>query len=191
MKLKNQELPNILNGGDVGILPTDTLYGLVCRAVDEAAVKRLYSLKNRENKPGTIIAANPEQLVDLGLPQDRVKAAAQYWPNPVSVIIPTEKLGYLHQGKSSLACRVVAGPQELIDLLKKVGPLLTSSANHPGEPPATTIGRAKNYFGDSVDFYVDGGDRSSAEPSTVLRIKDKDDDTITIVRQGAYRLKKS
>ncbi len=46
--------------GAVGILPTDTVYGLVARATDKEAVSRLYSLKGRDKKPGTIIAGNIE-----------------------------------------------------------------------------------------------------------------------------------
>jgi L-threonylcarbamoyladenylate synthase len=176
----------LLQTGVVGVIPTDTVYGLVARAADPSAVDRLYELKNRERKPGTLIAASIEQLEELGLKHRYLKAVEQYWPGPLSVIIPCGEpsLGYLHQGVMSLAVRIPAS-SELAELLQKTGPLITSSANHPGEPTANTAGEARNYFGDTVDFYVDGGDLSDHEPSTIIRIVD---DAIEVIREGAVKI---
>lgn len=169
----------------VGIIPTDTIYGVVARAVDRAAVARLYKIKHREQKPGTLIAANIDQLVELGLKRRYLTAVEQWWPGALSVVIPCgEELTYLHQGKRSLAVRI-PDKAELLELLESTGPLLTSSANHPGQPPANTVAEAKAYFGDEVDFYEDGGDLSGHQPSTVVRIVD---DAIEILRPGAVQL---
>lgn len=174
--------------GAVGVLPTDTVYGLVARASDQAAVKRLYDLKLREGKPGTIIAASIDQLETLGLKRRYLKAVEQFWPGAVSVIIPCgSELEYLHEGKSSLAVRI-PDDENLRNLLSQTGPLLTSSANHPGEPTAMTIEAAKEYFGDNVDFYEDGGDLSGRAPSTIIRIVD---DAVEIIRQGAVEIKEN
>lgn len=181
-------LSSLMLAGAVGIIPTDTVYGLVARSGDRAAVKRLYNLKLREGKPGTIIAASIDQLVELGLKRRYLKAAEQYWPGAVSVIIPCgPELEYLHEGLNSLAVRI-PNDKNLLGLLEQTGPLLTSSANHPGEPTATTVDQAKNYFSDKVDFYVDGGDLSGREPSTVIRIID---DAIEVLRQGAIRIREN
>ncbi len=166
-------------------MPTDTVYGLVCRASDERAVAKLYSLKKRENKPGTVIAASIDQLVELGITRRYLKAVEHFWPNPISIIIPTGKtLEYLDLGKGGLAIRLPGKP-ELIHLLQKTGPLLTSSANQPGEKPADTIDEAKKHFGELVDFYVDGGNLSNQEPSTIIRIVD---DAVEIIREGAVKI---
>lgn len=167
----------------LGVIPTDTVYGVVARAEDVAAVKRLYELKSREAKPGSILAANIEQLEGLGLKRRYLTAVEQYWPGPVSVVIPCAdpKLEYLHQGKMSLAVRLPAD-QGLQELLLKTGPLLTSSANPPGLTPANTMNEAKEYFGEKIDFYIDGGDLSDRKPSTIIRIID---DAIEVIRQGA------
>jgi len=181
----NPKLIELIIHGAVGVLPTDTIYGIVCRASDERAVKRLYALKHREHKPGTVIAASIEQLVGLGLKPRYLKAVEQFWPGPVSVIIPCgAELEYLHLGKLSLAVRI---PKDaaLQKLLKKTGPLLTSSANVTKEPPATVIKEAQAYFDGQVDFYVDGGDLSGNEPSTIIRIID---DAIEVIREGAVTI---
>ncbi len=171
--------------GAVGVIPTDTIYGVVARAADELAVTRLYKIKHREHKPGTIIAADIDQLTALGIKHRYLKAVEQFWPGALSVVIPCgAELSYLHQGKFSLAVRIPA-KEELRELLIETGPLLTSSANHPSQAPAHTVHEAQNYFGDEVDFYIDGGDLSGHEPSTVIRIVD---DEIEVLRQGAVKI---
>jgi len=184
--LSDSELARALNQGMVGILPTDTVYGIVCAAKNESAVVRLYQAKHREHKPGTIIAASVAQLVDLGIDAKALEKVAAWWPSPLSVVVPSgDELYYLHQGLESLAVRIPA-PQELRDLLKQTGPLLTSSANQPGEPPATNLTEAKAYFADSVDFYVDGGQTEQSTPSTLIRLDPHN--RIEILRQGAVVL---
>lgn len=180
--------PGVLNAaaqGAVGVIPTDTVYGLACIATDKNAVARLYELKSREHKPGTLIAASIDQLVELGIPRRYLTAVEQYWPNPLSVVIPCgEALEYLHMGKRSLAMRI-PDDRQLVDFLSQTGPLLTTSANQPGEPPAETLEQAQQYFGESVDYYVDAGDRGSRPPSTIIRVVD---DAIEILRQGAITI---
>jgi L-threonylcarbamoyladenylate synthase len=176
----------LLQTGVVGVIPTDTVYGLVARATDQSAVARLYGLKRRESKPGTLIAANIDQLVGLGLKRRYLVAVEHFWPGAVSVIIPATdpSLLYLHQGQQSLAVRVPAD-KVLLALLQQTGPLLTTSANKPGQPPAENIDQAKNYFGGKVDFYMDGGNFSNHQPSTILQVVD---DAINVVRQGAVKI---
>lgn len=175
---------SLLNGGIV-VIPTDTVYGLAARAKDQAAVGCLYNLKNREAKPGTIIAASVEHLVDLGMKRRYLKAVEHLWPGAISVVVPSGfGLGYLDQGKGSLAVRIVANP-ELVLLLEQTGPLLTSSANLTGKAPANTIDEAMEYFGDRIDVYADGGNLSGRAPSTIIRIVD---DAIEILRPGAVKI---
>jgi L-threonylcarbamoyladenylate synthase len=176
----------ILLDGSIGVIPTDTVYGLVARAGDKAAVRRLYELKKRDSKPGTLIAASVEQLEELGLKHRYLKAVEQFWPGAVSVIVPVSnpELSYLHQGKFSLAVRV-PDDSELNKLLKETGPLLTSSANDPGKPTAETLDQAKDYFGDKVDFYEGNVNLSGRQPSTIIRILD---DAVEVVRSGAVKV---
>ena len=183
----SEDVASLLNKpGAVGIIPTDTVYGIVARAQDPEAVSRLYELKNRENKPGTLLAANIEQLQKLGLKHRYLKAVEQYWPGPISVVIPCADpaLNYLHQGKMSLAVRIPDDPL-FQKVLKQTGPLVSTSANQPGQKISNTINEAKSVFGDKVEFYVDGGDLTDREPSTIIRIVD---DAVEVLRQGAVKI---
>ena len=176
----------LLNAGQVIVIPTDTIYGLVARADDQAAVARLYDLKNRENKPGTLIAASVEQLEQLGLKHRYLIAVQQFWPGAVSVVITCgdPALAHLYKDKYSLAVRIPDNA-ELRQLLEQTGPLLTSSANHPGQPAANTVAEAQKYFANEVETYIDGGDLSDHQPSTVIRIVD---DAIEVLREGAVKI---
>ena len=186
--VNNAQAIEQIKKGAVGVMPTDTLYGVVCSAANGAAVQRLYALKSRQIKPGTIVAANIDQLVELGIPRRYLTAVSQYWPGPISVVIPAgAAFNYLHQGKGSLAMRIPSD-ESFRDFLRQSGPLLTTSANIPGEEPASTIEDARRYFGSTVDFYVDGGNLSGREPSTIIRIID---DAVEVIRQGAVKIKES
>jgi L-threonylcarbamoyladenylate synthase len=185
MEITDSKLAELLKNGAVGVLPTDTLYGVVCAAQNQVAAQRLYALKQRDNKPGTVIAASIDQLEELGFKRRYLTAVERFWPNSLSIIIPCgEELTYIHCGLHSIAVRI---PKDLKlqALLAQTGPLLTSSANITGQPAATTIDQAKKYFQDESDFYIDGGDLSQNKPSTIIRVID---DAIEIVREGAVKI---
>ncbi|HRN90260.1 MAG TPA: L-threonylcarbamoyladenylate synthase [Candidatus Saccharibacteria bacterium] len=175
---------HLLTPGEIAVIPTDTVYGVVARVADKQAVARLYKLKHREAKPGTLVAANTKQLIDIGIEPEYLTAIEHLWPGAISVIILCdENLSYVHQGIGSLAVRI-PDDKWLHELLLQTGPLLTSSANQPGEPPATTVAEAKAYFGNQVTWYQDGGTVNRA-PSTVVEIING---SIKVVRQGAVKL---
>jgi len=184
LKMGDERIAQLLGAGKIGVIPTDTLYGLVANAHDTEAVSKLYTLKKREQKPGTLIAASIDQLVELGLKKRYLSTVESYWPNAVSIIIPTgPALPYLHQGQFSLAVRIPKDP-DLQKILDITGPLITTSANHPSEEPAKNIKEAKKYFGEKIDFYVDGGELNG-EPSTIIRVVD---DAIEVLRKGTVKI---
>jgi len=168
--MDKSQLIETLKNNNVVVMPTDTVYGLACSALLPVAVIKMYKIKQRENKPGTILVANISQLVSLGFNQSQVEQAQKYWPGPVSVVLTApDSLEYLHMGKKSLAVRIPE-PKWLIDLLEKTGPLATTSANLPGEPTITDINQAKDLFGTNVDSYIDGGEISGTKPSKIIKI---------------------
>lgn len=181
---KFPEIAGHLHADGIAVVPTDTVYGVVALAASQQGVTKLYDVKARVQKPGTVIAASIDQLVDLGVPRRYLTAVERYWPNSISVILPsTPQLDYLDQGVKTLAVRIPAD-DEFRKLLELTGPLMSSSANLPGEPEATTIQEAQQYFGDKVDLYVDGGERTGS-PSTVIRVID---DAVEVLRQGAVHI---
>ena len=175
----------LLLNGQVGIVPCDTVYGIVCLAALPEKVAQLHILKQRAGKLGTIIAASVQQLIDMGIDKTELSAAAAYWPNPLSVVVTASPhLAYLHQDIGSLAVRIPKN-DALLALLQKTGPLATTSANLADQPTVGTLQEAMVIFGEKVTFYVDGGDFSNAPASTIIRIVNHQ---VEVLRQGAYKL---
>jgi len=168
------DIIKILENGGVGVIPTDTLYGLVAQALNKQAVSRVYRLKQRSvHKPFIILISSYEDLAVFGIKMDRNTESLlkKYWPGPVSIILLStlEKFRYLDRGSEGLAFRLPK-KKKLLEILKKTGPLIAPSANPENKPPAKNIGVARKYFGDKVDFYLSGGTLNS-KPSSLIRIK--------------------
>ncbi|MDP2934252.1 MAG: L-threonylcarbamoyladenylate synthase [bacterium] len=183
------EVVKILKNGGVGVLPTDTIYGLVGSATSKKIVSRIYKLRKRSpQKPFIILIGSFEDLKLFGIKIDKFsrKILNKIWPNSVSVILPCpeKRFFYLHRGNKTLAFRFPR-QKNLIKLLKQTGPLVAPSANPEGMTPAENIKQAKKYFGEKVDFYVDKGTIKGLA-STLVEIKNK---KIVVLRQGAIKIK--
>jgi L-threonylcarbamoyladenylate synthase len=161
----------ILKKGGVGVLATDTLYGLVGSAFSSEAVDRVYKLKQRDRaKPFIVLVSCIEDLEKFGiaLTAKLIEKLKQYWPGPYSILLPvaSERFAYLHRGTHRIAFRL-PDKKDLLEILQQTGPLVAPSANLEGMPPAQNIEEARNYFGANVDFYVDGGEFKN-KASTIL-----------------------
>jgi len=182
------EIIQKLKDGKVGVMPTDTIYGLVGLALNPKAVERIYKLRKRDlQKPMIILIGDVADLETFNIEIDNKTRAIfkKYWPGKVSIILPCEdqKFSYLHRGEKSLAFRL-PGNRDLRGLIKKVGPLVAPSANIEGKKPAETIEEAKKYFSDKVDFYIDGG-TIKTRPSTLIKI---DNGQVRMLREGSVRI---
>jgi len=177
-----KDIIKILKNDGIGILPTDTLYGVVGSAFSKKAVEGIFEVKNRPKESALIVLiSNIKDLekFDIGYTDKLqfVRMLKKFWPGKVSVILEyqnktvAKKFEYIHRGKNAIAFRL-PNKKSLIEILKKTGPLVAPSANPSGLVPASNIKEAKEYFGNRVDFYVSGGTLKS-EPSTLIKI-DKD-----------------
>lgn len=132
-----------LRRGWVIAYPTEAVWGLGCDPFDEAAVMRLLAIKQREVAKGLIlIAATLDQFDGLldwdALPIDRREAVYASWPGPHTWIVPaTGRVPHwitgLHDG---VAVRVSAHPTVVALCTAFGGPLVSTSANTSGRPPA-------------------------------------------------------
>lgn len=170
--MEYEHASSMLKNGGIGILATDTLYGVVGQALNQAAVERIYTVKKRTpTKPFIILISDIADLAlfHIVLTPEMKTNLEQYWPGPVSVILecPEQGFAYLHRDTHTLAFRLPAKP-ELISLIRTTGPLVAPSANPEGLTPAPTIDAARAYFGDTVDFYVSG--LVSDKPSKIIKI---------------------
>lgn len=168
--VNSPEIVRILLQGGIGVVRTDTLYGLIACAADEAAVNKVYALKDRSaHKSPIVLIHDTSQLFDTVSSQTE-QLLGSVWPGPVSVILPsTQAPTWIRRENDSVAYRQ-PNDQSLSQLLARSGPLIAPSANPEGESPAMNIAEAKAYFGNSVDFYIDGGQVMDGTPSQLIRV---------------------
>lgn len=155
----------LLKKGAIGVVRTDTLYGLVAAANNDVAVERVFATKHRSyDKSPIVLIGNLDQLFDA-VDTSVTDRLIGLWPGKNSIILPTHKApDWITRGKSNVAYRL-PDDEKLRSFIEKTGPLVAPSANPEGLPPAMTIAEAEKYFGDSVDFYVDGGTVTDDTPS--------------------------
>ncbi len=166
----SSEVANVLSQGAVGIIRTDTIYGLVARANDKVAVERVFQCKGRDDtKSPIVLISSLDQLFDKPSPEIQALLDS-HWPGKVSIIIPsTNAPDWIMRGNHSVAYRLPES-EELRGLIEQTGPLIAPSANPQGLTPAISIQEAQQYFGETVDFYVDQGRVEDNTPSQLLRI---------------------
>ena len=179
----------LLKAGKVGVIPTDTIYGIVGSALNPQTVEEIYYLRKRvSDKPMIVLIAEVSDLrkFDIDLTPAQIDFLGKIWPNPVSVVLPcpSEEFKYLHRGKRSLAFRMPKNGK-LLELLKQTGPLVAPSANIEDQKPAETINEAKEYFADEVSFYVEGG-KLKSKPSTIVQLNK--DGTHIVLREGLFKV---
>lgn len=163
--IDSPKLVEMLQSGAIGVLRTDTLYGLVASAANQQAVERIYDVKTRNHsKPLIVLIADQSQMFEPA-PAALADALAELWPGPNSIIVPSPAAPeWITRGSGTVAYRIPDNPR-LVRLLQATGPLVAPSANPEGASPAKSWGEAQGYFGDTVDFYVDGGVVLSEAPS--------------------------
>ncbi|WP_186630051.1 L-threonylcarbamoyladenylate synthase [Rhodococcus sp. BP22] len=175
-----------LKSGRLVVMPTDTLYGLGADAFDSSAVTDLLRAKGRGRDMPVPVLVGSWSTID-GLvtgvrprTRDLIKA---FWPGALSLVVQqAPSLAWdLGDAQGTVMLRMPLHPVAL-ELLREVGPLAVSSANISGQPPATTVGEARDQLGGSAAVYLDGGPAEHAVASTIV---DLTSETPRILREGA------
>ena len=161
-----------LRAGGVIACPTEAVWGLSCDPENDAALAHLMRIKERDPAKGVIlVAASMEQfrpwLRQLPLAMHAPLAAS--WPGPNTWLVPDYGLshGLVRGAHDRVALRVTDHP--LMKALCEAfgGPLVSTSANRSGEPPAMSAAEITAIFGDEVAYVVQGELGGNAKPSTI------------------------
>lgn len=174
-----------IKSNQIGVLRTDTIYGLVGLANDERVVQRIYGVKGRDdNKPLIILIADFNDLDKFGINLEESTNAflRRYWPGKVSAVLPFYGSGfdYLTRNHEGLTFRMPDN-QKLRSIIRQTGPIVAPSANPQGLSPASDIKCAKEYFDNKVDFYVDDGKVAGGKASTLIDLSSNEP---IIIRRG-------
>jgi L-threonylcarbamoyladenylate synthase len=173
---------NLLKNGGVVVIPTDTVYGLAAHPSHPEAVKRLYTIKGREeSKPIGFLAANKESVLSYGAKMtSNVKSLAEsYWPGALTLVLECKDGVYegFRVPNHNFTSRL---------LILCGGVLRVTSANLSGKRPATDVPQALAEIGLNADMILDDGVSPGGVPSTV--VKAMRDGEIEVLRQGAIEI---
>jgi L-threonylcarbamoyladenylate synthase len=164
----------ILNHGIV-VVPTETVYGLVCSVFDESAVKRIFDIKGRTfDKPLPVFFDSIEQIIAVlgseNVPESAIKLFQKYSPGPLTVIIKCGKAipTTVTAQTETVGIRIPHSPI-ILSVIERVGkPLASTSANHSNQPSHTDAKAVIAELGDTADLILDAGICGSGKPSTVI-----------------------
>ena len=171
--------------GAVGVFPTETFYGLGGNALDESAVERVFTCKQRPVEKSLLILIKRDWLLDFAVVTEKIDTLLdEFWPGALTVVLPANKHlpEFLKGPGNTIAVRHSPSKfvDELLGILNK--PLIGTSANLSGQSNCQTVEEAFKQLGPLVEFWLDGGLTRGGLPSTVV---DAGEPNFRIIRKGA------
>ncbi|MBV9278748.1 MAG: threonylcarbamoyl-AMP synthase [Chloroflexi bacterium] len=146
----------LLREGGVAIVPTDTVYGLAASVFRADAVERIFAVKQRAPEarvPVLLASAADLSVLVEDVPRLAWKLIDVLWPGPLTLVLPARSSApdVITRGTDTVAVRV-PGARSCLQLLATLGePLVGTSANRSGQPPALTAQEAFRQVGSGVD----------------------------------------
>lgn len=179
-----KEIIDVINNDGIVIMPTDTIYGIVAKATNEDVIKRVYSLKKRDDrKPMLILVSDNEMLKNYVSSINKVEQTLidNLWPGPLTIIFDKKNISDLLTGGLPTVGVRIPNNKEMLDIISSVGvPLLSTSVNLSGEKSATCVSNINKTMLDNVDFVYDNGECNDV-PSTIIRVVNGE---VKILREG-------
>jgi L-threonylcarbamoyladenylate synthase len=165
----------LIHRGLLLALPTETYYALAAHPFQEAALNRLFALKERpREKPVLVLVADPEMALQVAqtVPESARRLMARFWPGPLTLILPArpELPVSLTGGTGTVGVRQPRQPVTC-RLLAALGlPLTGTSANRSGQPPLTEAAQVSGELGPGVSLILDAGPCPGGAPSTIVDV---------------------
>ncbi len=171
-----QAVARIRSGGVVAF-PTETVYGLGASAFDAAAVRRVFELKGRPSNNPLIVHVSGEAMAQSVVehwPRDASALAREFWPGPLTLVLPKADAIPLEvtAGGHTVGVRCPDHPLTLALLEASGIPLVGPSANISGRVSPTSAEHVRAAFGPADVYTLDGGKCRGGIESTVLWLAD-------------------
>jgi len=184
-----KEAAEEIAAGNLIVYPTETVYGIGADIFNEVAVKNVFLAKNRPFDMALSVAVSDKRMMEkIAVVDDKAeKLIKAFLPGPLTIII--EKKKEVPNLVTSMSKKVgIRIPDHVgaLELIKKTGPIVATSANVHSHPDATDINSAVKDLGSSISMYIDDGPSRLKKPSTIVWIMNKE---VEIVRQGAITIK--
>ena len=177
-----------LNQDEIVCLPTETVYGLCCKASSFVAFNKLIDAKNRPLNKAFPLAVSclddVYKFASLTIKQEKV--IKRFMNKSLTVVVNKKEnvKNYVTANKDTIAIRLL-DEGFIKSLIKELGePILLTSANKSGEKPIESINEGLNIF-ETVFNFVDGELIKDGQPSTIVSLVN---DEVKILRQGKITL---
>ena len=162
-----------LREGRLVAFATETVYGLGANALDEAAVARVFEVKNRPHFDPLIVHVAADDWLNrlvTDFPETARQLADAFWPGPLTMVLPKADCvpDLVTSGLPSVAVRMPSHPQARELLAKADVPVAAPSANPFGQLSPTSASHVAETLGDRIELILDGGDCTVGVESTVL-----------------------
>ncbi|MGI6472164.1 MAG: L-threonylcarbamoyladenylate synthase [Candidatus Methanomethylophilaceae archaeon] len=175
--------------GNLVVYPTETVYGIGADVYNQKAVKKVFMVKNRPFDMALSVAVTDKKMIEdiaeINEIADRLIDA--FLPGPLTIIIKKNPLvsDLVTSGSQKVGIRMPDNPIAL-ELVKRCGPIVATSANIHSHKDATSVEMAYNELGDSISTYLDSGSSNLGKPSTIVWLNGNE---VEIIRQGAISIK--
>ncbi|WP_295632871.1 L-threonylcarbamoyladenylate synthase [Novosphingobium sp.] len=172
------EAVEVLCGGGLVAVPTETVYGLAARADSDDAVAGIYRAKGRPDFNPLIVhvpdLAGAERYAHF---DERARLlAAHFWPGPLTMVLPrrvdAELASAVSAGLPTVALRCPDHPVMQALLVASGLPLAAPSANRSGGVSPTSAAHVAASLGDRVRLVLDGGKTHRGIESTIVAIRE-------------------
>ncbi|MCB9916377.1 MAG: threonylcarbamoyl-AMP synthase [Planctomycetes bacterium] len=163
----------VLAEGRLVALPTETVYGLAARADSAEALERLAAIKGRPSDIAwTWHVGSLEALARYPHAGAHVhRLAERYWPGPLTLVLPGVPRGLELAARGGwTGVRFTAEPFALALCKRADFPIVMTSANRHGQPPAVCVDDLAQLDPALLDLVIDGGRTRLQEASTILRV---------------------
>ncbi len=169
--IKERELIRKIKEGAVVIYPTDTVYGIGCDALNYTAVARIRKIKQRDDKPFSVIAPDKEWIIKNFYVN---KHYIEKLPGPFTFLLKIKKHGIVASNITNNKTLGVRIPNhKFIAKLQKAGiPFVTTSVNISEQQPVNSIDEIPNEIIKNVDIVIDDG-KIENNPSTIIDLTGK------------------
>lgn len=163
----------LLESGEVVAIPTETVYGLAANAYDEAAVLKVFHIKQRPtSNPLIVHVGSIDQAGELvkEFPSQAAKLAQRYWPGPLTLLLPKKSIipNIVTAGSQHVAIRIPNHPTTLKLLQGLSFPLAAPSANPFGYISPTTPEHVQEQLGATIPYILAGGTCKIGVESTIV-----------------------
>ncbi len=182
-----QQALEILRAGGLILYPTDTVWGIGCDATNEAAVAKVYALKQRSDAKSLIVMADSMGMVERYVQQVPPMAydLTEVSDMPLTIVYPqaVNIAANALAEDGSIAIRIVkhAFCEELLRKFKR--PVISTSANISTEPTPSMFAKISEEIKNGVDFVVDASLEKGAtrKPSSIIKLGV--DGTVAVIRK--------